>query len=97
MTTTPIIDALTPEQIAQALGCTVDHINELAAANALPAVRYGRSWRFPAAAVNQYLARQALEHVRPLPGPAPAAAPAQSPARASRQRPLPDLAKAARQ
>lgn len=87
-----MIDALTPEQLAEALGCTVERINELAAAKELPAVRYGRSWRFPAAAVNEYLARQALDHVRQSP-----ATPAQSIGRQPRRRALPDLTKAATQ
>lgn len=91
-----MIDALTPEQLAEALGCTADRINELAAAKALPAVRYGRSWRFPVTAVNNFLAEQAMNHVqgkkqhaRPTnPGPS-------NPERLNpsngRRRPLPDL------
>jgi excisionase family DNA binding protein len=55
---------LTAEQVAERLGCEVQTVNEKAAAHQLPAVKYGRSWRFPIEALNQHLAEQALEHVR---------------------------------
>ncbi|MCW7541468.1 helix-turn-helix domain-containing protein [Aquabacterium sp. A7-Y] len=57
------IDALTAEQVAPALGCEIDTLNELAARRRVPAVKFGRSWRFPAAAMNQYLVELALRHV----------------------------------
>jgi excisionase family DNA binding protein len=83
-----MIDALTPEAVAEALGCEVQHVNELAAAQKLPAVKFGRSWRFPVAALNQYLARRALEHVEAKP-------PTMRAVRTAKgaSRPLPDLTK----
>lgn len=55
---------LTPEQVAERLGCETDTVNAKAAAHELPAIKYGRSWRFPVEAMNRYLAEKALEHVR---------------------------------
>jgi excisionase family DNA binding protein len=70
---------LTAEQVAERLGCEVQTVNEKAAAHQLPAVKYGRSWRFPVEALNQHLAEQALEHVsqrRRHPKSVPVASPA---------------------
>lgn len=61
------VDVLSAEELAQLLGCETQHINALAAAHALPAVKIGRSWRFPAAALNAYLNQQALAHVQKPP------------------------------
>lgn len=58
-----LIAALTADQVAEALGCEAEHVNTLAAAKKLPAVKFGRSWRFPIAALNDFLARQALAHL----------------------------------
>lgn len=86
------LDVLTPEQAAEALGCEPQHVNELAAQRKLPAVKYGRSWRFPVAAMNQFLAQRALDHIansaatatpQPTPMPKPI----------GRRRSLPDLSK----
>ncbi|WP_454731877.1 MULTISPECIES: helix-turn-helix domain-containing protein [Cupriavidus] len=60
-----LIEALTSDQVAEALGCERQHVNELAAAGKLPGVKYGRSWRFPVSALKQYLAERALENVAP--------------------------------
>jgi excisionase family DNA binding protein len=81
---------LTAEQVAERLGCEVQTVNEKAAAHQLPAVKYGRSWRFPVEALNQHLAEQALEHVR-QPRRHARAVPAASPASAR-----PDLTKLVR-
>lgn len=67
------IDALTAEQVAAALGCEPETLNELAARRKVPAVKYGRSWRFPAAAMNQHLFTQAMAHVQDNAVPTPAA------------------------
>jgi excisionase family DNA binding protein len=84
------LDVLTSEQAAEALGCKPQHLDALAAQHAVPAVKYGRSWRYPVAAFNQYLVKQALEHIE-TPAPAPAATPlAKLP---KRKRALPDLSK----
>lgn len=60
-----LLETLTPDQVAEALGCESQHVNELAAAGKLPGVKYGRSWRFPVSALKQYLAERALENVAP--------------------------------
>ncbi len=60
-----LIEALTPDQVAEALGCETQHVNELAAARKLPGVKYGRSWRFPIIALKQYLVQRAMENVVP--------------------------------
>jgi excisionase family DNA binding protein len=61
----PGVDVLSAEELASRLGCEPEHINALAAAHALPAVKIGRSWRFPAAAINAFLNQQAMAHLRP--------------------------------
>ena len=47
------------------LGCEAQHVNTLAAAHALPAVKFGRSWRFPAHALNAFINQQAMAHLAP--------------------------------
>lgn len=84
------LDVLTPEQAAEALGCEPQHVNELAVQRKLPAVKYGRSWRFPVAAMNQFLAQRALDHIAGA-APTPPATPMPKPA--ARRRNLPDLSK----
>lgn len=59
------IEALTADQVAEALGCEPQHVNELAAAGKLPGVKYGRSWRFPVSALREYLAQRAMQNVAP--------------------------------
>ncbi|MBY0237900.1 MAG: helix-turn-helix domain-containing protein [Burkholderiaceae bacterium] len=85
------LDVLTPEQAAEALGCEPQHVNELAAQRKLPAVKYGRSWRFPVAAMNQFLAQRALEHIAAAAAAAPSPTPMPKPT--TRRRALPDLSK----
>ncbi|MCG2583913.1 helix-turn-helix domain-containing protein [Massilia sp. TS11] len=63
------IDALTAEDVALELGCEPQHVKALAASHDLPAVKYGRSWRFPVGALNIFLNEQALAHVRAKPAP----------------------------
>lgn len=57
------LDVLTPEQVADALGCAPDRISALAAGGHLPGVKYGRSWRFPAAALTLFLDEQAMSNL----------------------------------
>lgn len=57
------LDLLTPEQAAEDLGCEPEHVNELAAAKKIPAVKFGRSWRFPVEALKAHLVQCAMEHV----------------------------------
>lgn len=59
----PMPGILSAEEVATQLGCQPQQINALAAAHALPAVKFGRSWRFPAAALNVFLNQQAMAHV----------------------------------
>ena len=54
---------LTAEELAEQLGCEPAHVNLLASQRKLPAVKFGRSWRFPVAAISQYLNDLALNHV----------------------------------
>lgn len=84
------LDILTTEQAAEALGCEPQHVNELASQRKLPAIKFGRSWRFPVAAMNQFLAQRALEHIAEA---VSARAPTQMPKPISRGRKLPDLSK----
>lgn len=88
------LNLLTAEQVAEALGCTPEHVNALAASRNLPAVKFGRSWRFPSAALARFLEEQAtanltlpIQHVQ---APAPIKA-------TKRGKPLPDLMRAARE
>ena len=56
-------DILTVTEAADLLDCGPATVQELARTQRLPAVKYGRSWRFPRAALVDYLNRQALAHV----------------------------------
>lgn len=65
------VDILTPEQVAEALGCEPGHVNALAASHRLPGVKFGRSWRFPASALTRFLDEQAMANLmRPSQAPA---------------------------
>ncbi len=86
------IDVLNAEQVAEVLGCTPEHVNALAASHNLPAVKFGRSWRFPSAALTRFLDEQAMANLT-LP-----VHPATPPTKATpRGKPLPDLMRAARE
>lgn len=80
----PAIPALlTAEEVATQLGCQPEQINALAAAHALPAVKFGRSWRFPASALHHFLHQQALAHLK---SPAPHASNPATPQPTTRKR-----------
>ncbi|OCS50808.1 MULTISPECIES: helix-turn-helix domain-containing protein [Ralstonia] len=89
-----LIAVLTADQVAEALGCTPEHVNALAASRNLPAVKFGRSWRFPAAALARFLDEQAtanltlpVQHIQAV-----------QPIKATKRgKPLPDLMRAARE
>lgn len=53
------LNLLTVEQVAEALGNAPGHVNALAASRSLPAVKYGRSSRFPSEALSRFLDQQA--------------------------------------
>lgn len=59
-----VLDVLTSEQVAEALGCEAEHVNYLASSHKLPGFKFGRSWRFSVAALNKFLEARALENVR---------------------------------
>lgn len=59
----PPVHALSADDVAHLLGCEPQHVNALAAAHAIPAVKFGRSWRFPAHALNVFLNQQAMAHL----------------------------------
>ncbi|WP_428984516.1 helix-turn-helix domain-containing protein [Ralstonia thomasii] len=89
-----VLDVLTPEQVAGVLGCEPEHVNSLAASHRLPAVKFGRSWRFPSAALARYLDEQATAHLqRPV---SPIRAPKVVPV-PKRGKQRPDLMRAAQQ
>ena len=98
MTARCLLDLLDSEEVANALGCTADHINDLASRHQLPAVKFGRSWRFPISAMKEHLACLARKHLEGGKGSsAPASnAPGHNPPRSGKRKPLPDLAEASR-
>ncbi|MBB6587967.1 helix-turn-helix domain-containing protein, partial [Ralstonia solanacearum] len=53
-----------PEQVAEILGCETARVSALAAGGHLPAVKYGRSWRFPAEALARFLDDQAMSNLQ---------------------------------
>ncbi len=55
---------LTAQQVAELLDCSLDTVNAEAAAARLPALRMGRSWVFPARALEDALNARAAEHVQ---------------------------------
>jgi excisionase family DNA binding protein len=80
---------LTPQEVADLLGCSVETVNEKAADEILPAVRFGVSWRFPLDALLRRLNEQALQP-KTRRKRAPTEAPPGTPPK-SRRRPLPRL------
>ncbi|WP_414706648.1 helix-turn-helix domain-containing protein [Ralstonia sp. UBA689] len=87
-----LLDLLTSEQVAEALGCEAAHVNTMAATHKLPGVKLGRSWRFPVSALMRFLDEQATANLTP-PAPAPSFVPITKPRRG---KPLPDLLQAMR-
>lgn len=57
-------DLLTPEAVADMLGCTTDTINDKLARHELPGIKLGRAWRLPAGALMKHLEDEALRHVK---------------------------------
>lgn len=56
-------EILTDMEAAELLDCAQTTVQELARKGKLPAVQYGRSWRFPRAALVEHLNRKAMEHL----------------------------------
>ena len=67
-------EVLDETEVAAILDCQPTTVQEKARNGELPAIKYGRSWRFPRAALMDALNRQALANSQPKPRPAPAAA-----------------------
>ena len=67
-------EVLDETEVAAILDCQPTTVQEKARNGELPAIKYGRSWRFPRAALMDALNRQALANAQPKPRPAPAAA-----------------------
>lgn len=55
-------EILDEAQVAALLGCEATTIQEKARQGLLPAVKYGRSWRFPREALLKVLNEQALDN-----------------------------------
>lgn len=53
------IEVLTAEEVARLLGCDPEYVNVLAVTHELPAIKIGRFWRFPAAALAAHFDAQA--------------------------------------
>lgn len=69
----PLPPILDPDQAGELLGCTADTMNEAAAANRVPAVRFGRGWRFPLQALLDHANDMARKHTKAPTGTAPSA------------------------
>ena len=65
-------DVLNEAEVAKLLDCEPATVQENARMGKLPAVKFGRSWRFPRSALMEALHKLALEN-KPRPKPAPAA------------------------
>ena len=83
-------DVLSDAEVADILGCEAKTVNEAASIGALPAVKYGRSWRFPRSALLQRLHEQALENSAKT-APQPSAVSVESQARPSRRSKVPPM------
>lgn len=91
-------DVVTAEDLAEILGCTLQVVNEKAAAGDLPGVKYGRSWVFTRQALMQRLAEKALEEAARRRQPVKPAAILEKPRRRGNVFPeLPKLSSASRE
>lgn len=66
-------DLLTIDQVARLLDCSTDTVADRLARNELPGVKYGRSWRIPAAALHEHLNAEAMRNLSRRAPPQPAA------------------------
>lgn len=66
-------DVLDENEVAAILDCQPLTVQEKARNGELPAIKYGRSWRFPRVALLDALNRQALQHTTHKPKPTPKA------------------------
>lgn len=79
-------DILDETQVAHLLGCAPATVQEKALLGILPAVKFGRSWRFPREALLKVLNEQALANMNPKPRPAPIAIATDQPRSGRRRR-----------
>jgi excisionase family DNA binding protein len=56
-----MLQLLDPEGAAELLGCTAASVEDLLRAGVLPGLKFGRSWRIPAAALDARLNELALQ------------------------------------
>ncbi len=55
------LQLLAPDDAAELLGCTAESVEDLLRSGVLPGVKFGRSWRIPAAALDARLNELALQ------------------------------------
>ncbi len=68
-------DILDEAEVAALLACEPSTVQTMAREGALPAVKFGKHWRFPRAALLEVVNRKALENTAPKPRAQPRAAP----------------------
>lgn len=76
--TTEILDET---EVAAMLDCAPTTVQELARQKKLPGVQFGRSWRFPRAALLEVVNRMAMEHTRSTAKPIAVTRPVPAPGR----------------
>lgn len=67
-------DILNESEVAELLACEPSTVQAMARARELPAVKIGRAWRFPRAALLEVVNRMALDNTRPVAQPPKAVA-----------------------
>lgn len=81
-------DILDETEVAALLACEPSTVQTMAREGELPAVKFGKHWRFPRAALLEVVNRRALENTAPKPKATPRAVLRQVP---SKRRAPPDL------
>lgn len=82
-------DILDDAEVAALLACEPSTVQAMAREGELPAVKFGKHWRFPRAALLEVVNRRALENTAPKPRAQPRAVLRQVPQ--GRRRAPPDL------
>ncbi len=82
-------DILSETEVAELLACEPSTVQTMARNGQLPAVKFGKHWRFPRVALLEAVNRRALENTKPKAKPAPRAVLRQVPRRRATR---PDLA-----
>ncbi len=81
-------DILDEAEVAALLACEPSTVQAMAREGELPAVKFGKHWRFPRAALLEVVNRRALENTAPKPRAQPRAVLRQVPAKRNQR---PDL------